>query len=72
VDGANPAISWAAECCCAGLKREDIVVHGFRSSFRDWAAERTHFLRNVREAAPAHVIKDLYARPVRQPALVAM
>lgn len=40
------------------LKREDIVVHGFRSSFRDWAAERTNFPRAVCEAALAHVVKD--------------
>ena len=40
------------------LKRDDIVVHGFRSSFRDWAAEKTHFPRAVCEAALAHVVKD--------------
>jgi integrase len=40
------------------LKRDDIVVHGFRSSFRDWAAESTHFPRAVCEAALAHVVKD--------------
>ncbi|MFM9844298.1 MAG: tyrosine-type recombinase/integrase [Dongiaceae bacterium] len=34
------------------------VVHGFRSCFRDWAAERTPFAREVAEAALAHVIKD--------------
>ena len=32
--------------------------YGFRSSFRDWAAERTHFPRAVAEAALAHVIPD--------------
>lgn len=40
------------------LDREDFVVHGFRSSFRDWAAERTNFPRAVVEAALAHVVKD--------------
>ncbi len=34
------------------------VPHGFRSSFRDWAAERTQAPRAVMEAALAHVIKD--------------
>ena len=38
------------------LGRTDITAHGFRSSFRDWAAERTHFPRAVAEAALAHVI----------------
>jgi integrase len=34
------------------------VPHGFRSSFRDWAGERTNFPREVCEFALAHVIKD--------------
>ena len=34
------------------------VPHGFRSSFRDWAAECTAAPRAVMEAALAHVIKD--------------
>jgi integrase len=36
----------------------DAVVHGFRSSFRDWAGEQTNFPREVCEFALAHVIKD--------------
>ncbi len=32
------------------------VPHGFRSSFRDWAAERTDHPREVVEAALAHVV----------------
>jgi integrase len=32
------------------------TVHGFRSSFRDWAAERTSFPREVAEMALAHTI----------------
>ena len=34
------------------------VPHGFRSSFRDWAAERTNHSREVIEAALAHVVKN--------------
>lgn len=37
---------------------ESITVHGFRSSFRDWAAEQTNFAREVAEAALAHVVGD--------------
>jgi integrase len=33
-----------------------ITAHGFRSSFRDWAAERTNFAREVCEQALAHSI----------------
>lgn len=36
----------------------DITVHGFRSSFRDWAGEQTHFPREVIEHALAHQLKD--------------
>jgi len=40
------------------IGREDMTVHGFRSTFRDWAAEQTNFPREVAEAALAHVIAD--------------
>lgn len=40
------------------MKRSGITAHGFRSAFRDWAAERTRFPRSVCEAALAHVVKD--------------
>ena len=33
-------------------------MHGFRSTFRDWAAERTNFANHVVEMALAHVIGD--------------
>jgi integrase len=35
-----------------------ITMHGFRSTFRDWAAEETHYPRDVAEMALAHVISD--------------
>jgi integrase len=34
----------------------DLTVHGFRSSFRDWAAERTNFPSEVAEMALAHAV----------------
>lgn len=40
------------------MQRDDLTVHGFRSSFRDWAGECTNFPRKVVEAALAHVLKD--------------
>ena len=42
------------------LRRMNIGVtpHGFRSAFRDWAAERTNYPRDVCEMALAHTIKD--------------
>ena len=40
------------------LGRRDVTTHGFRSSFRDWAAERTNFPRAACEAALAHTLRD--------------
>ena len=42
------------------LQRQGIaaVPHGFRSTFRDWAAERTNHPREVVEAALAHVVSN--------------
>ena len=37
---------------------DDIRVHGFRSSFRDWTAECTNTPRDVCEAALAHTVRD--------------
>ena len=36
----------------------DVTTHGFRSSFRDWAAERTSFPHEVCEMALAHTISN--------------
>jgi integrase len=38
------------------MGRADLTAHGFRSSFRDWAAERTSFQSEVVEMALAHVV----------------
>jgi integrase len=40
------------------MNRGNITAHGFRSTFRDWAAECTNFPREVVEMALAHVIED--------------
>jgi integrase len=40
------------------MGRTDLTVHGFRSTFRDWAAERTNFPEWVVEAALAHAVGD--------------
>ena len=47
--------------CLALLKRmgrSDLTVHGFRSSFRDWAGEATAHPREVIEHAMSHQLKD--------------
>ena len=40
------------------MGRSDLTVHGFRSSFRDWAGESTAHPREVIEHALAHQLKD--------------
>ena len=40
------------------MKRNDITTHGFRSTFRDWVAERTAYPGDVAEMALAHAISD--------------
>ncbi|MGE6660966.1 tyrosine-type recombinase/integrase [Pseudomonas sp. NPDC077408] len=38
------------------MGRDDLTMHGFRSTFRDWAAECTHYPREVCEMALAHTV----------------
>jgi integrase len=40
------------------MGRSDVTVHGFRSTFRDWAAERTNYPNHVVEMALAHAVGD--------------
>jgi integrase len=40
------------------MGRPELTVHGFRSTFRDWAAERTNFPSEVVEMALAHVVSN--------------
>jgi len=40
------------------MKRDDLTTHGFRSTFRDWAAEKTDHPRDVAEMALAHSVED--------------
>jgi integrase len=40
------------------MSRGDLTCHGFRSTFRDWAAECTNFPREVVEMALAHTIES--------------
>jgi integrase len=41
-----------------GVTQESVTVHGFRSSFRTWAAERTNYPREICEVALAHTVGD--------------
>jgi integrase len=69
---ALPLSNMAMAMTLRRLGRVGVTPHGFRSSFRDWAAERSNFPREVIEAALAHVVanktesaylrSDLFAR----------
>ena len=48
----------AMEMVLRRMKIENATVHGFRSSFRDWAGNETGYPRELIETALAHVIGD--------------
>lgn len=54
----RPLSNMAMLSVLARMQRFDLTVHGFRSTFRDWAAERTNFQNEVIEMALAHSIGD--------------
>ena len=66
-DGGSPVVfitergkSLDEKRMCRLLEKHKIaaVPHGFRSSFRDWAAEQTSTPREVAEAALAHTVRN--------------
>ena len=40
------------------MGRRDLTAHGFRSTFRDWAAEATDYPNEMAETALAHLVSD--------------
>jgi len=53
------------------LGQNDITVHGFRSTFMDWAHEQTAFPKVVIDAALAHVVADKVEAAYRRGELLA-
>ena len=53
------------------MKVTGITIHGFRSTFRDWAAETTSFPNHVVEMALAHTIGDAVEKAYRRGDLFA-
>ncbi len=51
----SDAALWAA---LKRTGRSNLTVHGFRSTFRDWAAERTNYPREAAEMALGHAVGD--------------
>lgn len=48
------------------MECEDFTVHGFRSSFRDWAGDATNFPRELAEAALAHIVGNAVEQAYRR------
>ncbi len=48
------------------MKRADLTAHGFRSTFSDWAAERTAYPRETVEMALAHTVENKVERAYRR------
>jgi integrase len=55
---ARPLSNMAMTMQLRRMKRHTITVHGFRSTFRDWASEQTSFPHETCEHALAHRISD--------------
>ena len=53
-----PLSEMALEIALRRMRVEEATVHGFRSSFRDWAGNRTDYPREIVEHALSHVIGD--------------
>jgi integrase len=53
-----------------GLKGK-VTAHGFRSAFRDWAAEQTNFPREIAEASLAHAVGDATERAYQRSDFIA-
>jgi integrase len=56
IGGGRLGINSLSELLAGMVDRGIASVHGFRSTFRDWAAERTSFPREVVEMALAHSV----------------
>lgn len=54
----RPLSNMAMSKVLKGMERDGVTVHGFRSSFRDWAAEQTAHASEVVEKALAHAIRN--------------
>jgi integrase len=51
-------LSNMAMLMCLKRLKSDLTVHGFRSTFRDWAADKTDYPHEIVEAALAHTVSN--------------
>lgn len=62
----RPLSDMAMEMLLRRIGVEGASVHGFRSTFRDWAGESTNFPREIIEQALAHTVGDAVERAYRR------
>lgn len=64
--GKKPLSNMAMLMLLRRMKVDEFIVHGFRSTFRDWAGDKTDFAREVVEHALAHTIGSEVERAYRR------
>jgi integrase len=62
----KPLSNMSMEMCLRRMGLAHYTVHGFRSSFRDWAGENTEFPRDIAEMALAHTVGSAVERAYRR------
>ncbi len=62
----RPLSNMSMDMLLRRMGHDDVTVHGFRSSFRDWAGETTNFPRELVELALAHKVGDETERAYRR------
>jgi integrase len=67
----RPISNMAMAMMLRRMGHDGITVHGFRSAFRDWAAEQTNHPNHVVEMALAHTIGDKVEAAYRRGELLA-
>ena len=66
VRAGKPLSGMAMEMLLRRMQADAVTVHGFRSTFRDWAGEATNYPREIAEAALAHKVGDAVERAYRR------
>jgi integrase len=62
----KPLSNMAMATLLRRMERKSITTHGFRSAFRDWCGNETHFPREIAEAALAHAVGDSVEQAYRR------
>lgn len=64
--GRTPKKAFTAKGMLEEVKDRDVTVHGFRSTFRDWAGDNTSFSWEVMETCLAHKVGNETSRAYRR------